>query len=219
MTSLFSTFRRLLFALTLLASGSACAGPAYHVTVDTAGLSGSGFLDFAVIGAPGAPGAIASVSGLTGDFGPELERVGQVAGGIPAGFTLANGVGDNYLTQAVTFGGLFAFDIRFAGDYETVNGIDGATFAIGWFDAAFSQYTLAATFAAQPGNALEAASLTPTVLDAAVTVSEVPEPSQLVLVWTAIAAALALRARRSLASKRRHVSGSQHMLAANCAAR
>ena len=50
---------------------------------------------------PGAPGAIASVSRFEGVFGAEHERVGQVAGAIPAGFTLANGAGDNYLTQAV----------------------------------------------------------------------------------------------------------------------
>lgn len=193
--------RQAVMALALAcASAAALAGPTYHVTLNTAGLTGTGYLDFSVVGANGAPSAVASVSNLSGAFGLEADRVGAVAGTIPASFTLANAAGDNYLTQAVNFGGLFGFDVSFGGDYETVAGIDGATFAIGLFDALFAEYTLAATFAAQPGSLLGGATLTAEALLPSVdidAVSEVPEPSQLALLLTALVAAGAVLRRRS----------------------
>lgn len=197
------TLRRVLFALCLmLGSGAAFAGPIYHVTVDTAGLTGQGFLDFSVIGTQGAPGAFATLSNFSGAFGAEADRVGAVAGAIPAGFTVANGAGDNWLTQSVSLGGVFAFDIAFGGDYETVQGIDGATFAVSLYDELFSAQTLVATFAAQPGSVLGAASLTPEALYAGAAITPVPEPSNLLLVLTALLVVGALRLRSLTATQR-----------------
>lgn len=195
-----SVVRQAMLALALVcASAAASAGPSYHVTVNTAGLSGSGFLDFRVEGGPSAVGAVATVTNLFGSFGAEAGRGGAVVGTIPAGFTLSNAVGENYLTQALDFGGLFGFDISFAGDYETVSGVDGATFAIGLLDGLFAEYTLAATFAAQPPGALGGASLSAEAQSPAVAidqVSEVPEPSELALMLTALVAAGAMLRRR-----------------------
>lgn len=216
MSNLISLMHKALLALALsCASAAALAGPSYHVTVNTAGLSGAGFLDFSVVGAPGAPGAIASVSNLTGDFGLEAERVGAVAGSIPAGFTLTNAAGDNYLTQAVNFGALFGFDISFAGDYESLEGIDGATFTIGLFDDLFSQYTLAASFAVQPAIAGVPVSLTAETHLSGVTIeqpSAVPEPAAPVLVLTGLMVAGALLRRRSIARKPRALHDSSHAM-------
>ena len=197
---MFSIFQKTLLALALACSSAvALAGPNYHVSVSTAGYTGAGYLDFSVVGTAGAPGAVASISNLSGDFGVEAERVGAVAGAIPAGFTLTNAAGDNYLTQAINFGGLFTFDISFAGEYESVEGIDGATFVIGLYDALFSQYTLVADFAAQPRTDVSDSSLTATAHLPAVSIEAlhaVPEPSELALVLTTLLAAGAALRRR-----------------------
>ena len=190
----FTSFLRQAALALLLAcgAGAALAGPSYHVTIDTVGMSGSGYLDFSVVGTPGSASAMATVSNLAGAFGAEYERIGAVSGSIPAGFSLANGDGDNYLTQMVTLGGLFGFDISFAGDYQTIEGSDGATFAIGLFDELFSQYTVAATFAAQPAFNGEAANLVASAEMDAVDIapaSAVPEPSQLALMLMGLCAA------------------------------
>ena len=176
-------------------AGSAAAGVLYHVDVNTSALSGSGFLDFAVAGWAGAPLASATVSNLTGAFGAEAARNGSVAGAIPAGFALTSAAGDNWLTQEVSFGGMFGFDISIAGPYETVDSGDGATFVIGLFDALMAQYTVAAEFAAQPGLNGAPASLTPSADEALASINAVPEPAAPALLLAALLAAAAVRRR------------------------
>lgn len=190
-------------ALTLaLACGSASASQIFHVDLNTTALSGSGFLDFAVNGRTGAPLASATVSNLSGAFGAEAERGGAVDGSIPAGFTLTSSAGDNWLTQAVTFGGMFGFDISIGGDFETVAGSDGATFAVGLFDALMGQYAVAARFATLPGldglPASLATSADPALATLAEAQADVPEPAAPALFLAALlSAGLVLRRRQA----------------------
>ena len=202
------TLPRLLCAATLaLAASAAVAGPSYHVDIDTAALAGqSGYLDFSVIGTLGAPSARATFTNFTsalGNYGIESDRVGAVLGGIPAGFSLANAAGDNYLTHAISFGGLYGFDVSFSGDYQSVSSPDGASFAVGLYNASFTDYQQQARFDVQPAFGTSGASVTPFALGAGVSIaalntSPVPEPASWAMMLTGlfVTGAIARRRRR-----------------------
>ncbi len=187
--------------LALSAAGAALAGPTYKVSVDTSALAGTtGFVDFSVVGAAGAPLATATFSNFGGAYGAEADRFGAALGGIPGSFSLQSAPGDNYLTYATSFGGIYSFDVSFSGDYETVPGIDGATFAFGLYDDSFTSYLLQASFAVQPGNGTDAASVAALAESGAVDIAEVsavPEPGTwaLMLLGVFMAGSVARRKR------------------------
>ena len=192
-----TNFKSLLLAATLALSvaSAAFAAPTYHVNLDTSTLAGqSGYLDFSTVGVAGAPGARATFSNLASSgagYGVESDRVGAVLGGIPSGFSLDNAPGDNYLTHAVALGGMYSFDVSFSGAYQSVNGIDGASFAIGLYNGAMTAYTLMASFEVQPGNGIEAASITPLASSAGVAITQlpsspVPEPASWAMMLTGL---------------------------------
>lgn len=192
-----SLIKSALLALAMLAR-AACALPVYHVDLDTSAFSGPGFLDFAVVGTPGAPLARARIDHLSGAFGTEASRTGAVQGAIPAGFTLVSQAGGNWLTHAIDFGGVFSFDIAIDGDYLSEEGLDGATFVVGLFDALQTLYTQAASFAAQPGLGSAPATLVASAdapfASVGVVAAEVPEPGQGALFVLAGLAALSAAA-------------------------
>jgi len=118
-----NTFTRFLrgcmLALALGASSQAAmADVMLHVTLDTTkfGAGNPGYLDFQFV-TPGfdvAPPATVTMTGLNG-----FDPVGFLADGsviaVPGGFQFDN-ASLNYLSYAATFGGVFSFDLTFAGD-------------------------------------------------------------------------------------------------------
>jgi hypothetical protein len=126
-------------ALALALAGSslvALAGPvSYHVTVDTTGRTGAGYLDLMFNAFPDASVVTATLSNLTGNIVSvdESDRVNHHRDG---SFNLANlpDLG-SYLKFGVGFGGVFGFDILFSDDHSADAGPDGSTFTVGLFDA------------------------------------------------------------------------------------
>ena len=207
MFNLTSLFNKALFALMLaVTAAGAAAGPTYHVSVNTTSLAaeGGGYLDFLLAGNVPAAETIVTLSNFSGAFGAEAGRAGGVTGALPGNVTLVNGDIMNYLTQAVTFGGLFGFDVTFSGGYETVGGSDGASFGVSILNAAMSDYlaldivsfAIVPAFAGAPAAvdvAVDAALASATLADPA----QVPEPSELLLMLTGLGLMGAMLRRRS----------------------
>lgn len=202
MVTINTLLQQCLLAATLAfsAAGAALAGPAYHVSVDTSSLAGStGYVDFSVVGTAGAPLSVANFSNFGGVVGAEADRFGAAFGTLQGGFMLHSAPGDNYLTYAATFGGIYSFDVSFGGEYESVSGIDGATFVVGLYDANYASYLPQASFLVQPGNDLAGPGVTPVAPFGNVTVSEVsavPEPASWALLMLGLVMAGAVARRR-----------------------
>lgn len=191
-------FQHALLALALaFGSGAAVAGPTYQVTIDTSSLAGSDALfDLSFLSVDGAVGATASLWNFSGAFGTEAERAGSVAGDIGSGLTLTNADGFNYLTQAITLGGNFSFMISFGGDYESIGGPDGASFAVTIYDQLFNVLAQPMVFDLVPAFLGANAYLDVHIDTSIASATAVPEPSHLLLVLTALAMlGLAMRRR------------------------
>ncbi len=202
----FNTFARqaLLAASLFLSGGVAIAGPSYLVTIHTQAYSGeSGLFDFSMGGSDGAALlAIADLWDFTGNFGDEQDRTGSVSGDLASGVTLTNASASNYLTQWAILGEDFSFKVRFSGDYA-LESDSGSQFAVLLYDAGLGEVLdYAVQFQLVPFNNGEASMvlvdanpLTTEVLALADT--DVPEPSQLLLMLSALAlAGAAMRASR-----------------------
>lgn len=191
MFNLKSLCKQALFALMLaLAAGSAAAGPTYHVAIDTTTLAvnGTGHMDFLLAGnVPGAE-TIVTLSNFSGAFGGETERFGGVAGALPGLLTLVNTDTLNYLTQAVAFGGLFGFDVSLSGAFETTGGADGAVFGVSLFNQDMDAYLAAdiVSFSLIPAAGGTAALVTASAIDGMAAATQVPEPSELLLMLTGL---------------------------------
>jgi hypothetical protein len=192
--------RRCALALTLATcSLAASADPInFHVDLDTSALgAGSGYVDF-YFGANSADSfaGSATISHLAG-FGP----LGYTAGGVTANangsYTLTNLPAlDNFFGLAASFPGAFSFDVAFDAGFLSYFGTDHSALTVSLFDTDFNLLGAASTFDLQPGNVLGGASIVVTAGDGA-TISAVPEPSQLLLVLTALAAVVLIRRQRS----------------------
>lgn len=189
-----------LLALSLaIGSGAAIAGPTYQVTVDTSSLEGgSGLLDFWFMsGFAGAPAATATVSNFSGLFGGEYARFGEVNGAVPGAVTISNADGENFLTQEITLGGKFAFTVSFDSAEAALDNLTPSLMAIGLFNADFSAMLASvAEFTLVPGIDGMPGQVTVVVGDIA-RVAEVPEPSDLLLMLTALALMAAVAQRRA----------------------
>lgn len=179
-------------------SGAAVAGPTYYVTVNTSSFAGeTGVLDFAFSnGFAGTVGASATLSNFSGSFGAEFDRFGSVTGAIPGVVTLVNDELISYLSQNATLGGVFGFMVNFSGDFETIDDVNESLLSVGLYNSDMSELLAQlVSFTIVPGSAAGPAVV---LVDAGAlaSVSEVPEPSELLLVLTALAfAALASRRR------------------------
>lgn len=180
MFTLKNLFARALLALMLATgAGTAAAGPIYHVTLDTAGLSGDGVLEFVFSGdATTAGPATAFLSNFRGSYGSGSVG-GEASGGVESNLLLGNAGGYAELLQMVNLGGIFAFDVRF----ELAPEGDGTTLGISLYDADFSGYLgidgPLVRFELMPGSAIGVSA--DNALATIETVSEVPEPAALAL--------------------------------------
>jgi hypothetical protein len=172
-------FVRALAALLFLgASGAALAGPVYRVAVDTSAWSGSGYLNLTLSGLEKTDVLTATVSNFKGRFGSERFTQGQVSGDVGSVLTLAQGPSYNELLQAIDFGGMFSFDVRF----ELPPGVaDGANFGVALVNASQTAYADGtfgdiATIALMPGSS-DALWADPSHAS----IGEVPEPGSAAL--------------------------------------
>lgn len=137
MFNLKALFSRALLALALAGGcGAAYAGPTYHVSVNTSTLTGSGYLDLTFNALGNAAAATATLSNFLGSFGTEVIHTGDASGDAFSTMVLGNGQGFNDLLQAVTFGGLFSFDVSF----DLAPGDIGSGFGIALVNAAIDAY-------------------------------------------------------------------------------
>jgi hypothetical protein len=183
-----------LLAVALLGGTSAAmAGPTYQVTINSAAWTGmTGLIDFTFLGVDDAVAAAAHVSNASGPFGAEDGRSASVTGDIGSSLTFLNSNGFNFLTHAATFGGQFIFNVTFDGDFETIGGPDGTTFAVSLYSDGFGELlSAAAQFNLVPALNGELAMID-IASDESITtvnevVAEVPEPSDLLLMLSALA--------------------------------
>ncbi len=195
MHNLKTFLQQAMFALAMaFGSGAAMAGPIYHVDVDTSSLAGTGLMDFNFLANLGAAPATASLSNFSGAFGAEFDRSASVLGAIPTGVSLTNEDGGNYLTQAVTLGGMFGFDIVFSGDFVMMSGQDASLFSVSLYsdnfasylgvDGAFAEFSLLPSIGGAPAEVLVSPA---NALANIAAVAEVPEPSELLLMLSGLA--------------------------------
>lgn len=202
----FTTLARkaLLAAALVFISGTALAFPSYQVTIHTQAYSGeSGLLDFGFGGNADAPTGIATLWNMSGDFGAEFDRAGYVFGDVPAmGLTFTSGAASTYLTQSVILGGDFVFNIAFSGPIQFLNSSSGLSFAVALYDAGMTelldmpvQFDLIPAFNGDPAGLF--VTVNPDSAEVRDLAVQVPEPSQLLLVLSALALAGAALRRKA----------------------
>ncbi|WP_312515718.1 NF038129 family PEP-CTERM protein [Massilia sp.] len=190
-------FLRALLALSIaVGAPAALAGPVYHVSLDTSSLAGStGFLDLGFLGLETPNPTFARLNNFSGDFfgAPILE--GDAVGDVASGVVLGNRTGFNYFDQAVRFGGLLSFDVSFETEYELI----GTTLSVALLDSDFLNYLGAEAHLLT----IDVMANTPAVIDVLapglVSVAEVPEPGDWLLLATGL---FLLAATRRLQQRR-----------------
>ena len=167
-------------------AGAALAGPTYHVTLDTSALGQpAGYIDFTFLGLDFAAPATATLSNFSGAFGAVM-AAGDASGTIPGTVTIGNSEAWNEMLAEANFGGLFSFDLSF----DVAAGAAGTTFGVAFINAAFDDYLGAQgnvfEVNVQPANARAPESYTESVDRRFVSVTKVPEPSDLLLMLTGL---------------------------------
>jgi len=192
MRNLMKRFSLCLFALALFASNAAQALPTYQVKVDTRGLEGTAIMDFNFLANAGATPVNALLSNFSGAFGQVYDASPNAAGSIGDGVVLGNQDGGNYLSHYVLLGGWFSFDVSFDGAFATTESMDASQFDVSLYKEDFSDYLGAAgslaSFALMPQVDGVPGAIVVSAVDGLASVTEVPEPSSLLLVLGAIAA-------------------------------
>lgn len=160
----------------------------YHVVVNTTGLSGSGYFDADLGDSTGASqGLSATFSNFMGAFNGVDNSVSYNYSTTAGGFALSNAA-PNYLSQQVSFGGMLSFDVLFSGPFFTGANTENSALSFGLYDIAADMisaggFNLAGSGAtritALPNNSFIV--ISPNAANA------VPEPTQLVLMLTALA--------------------------------
>lgn len=138
MNNLYALFLRAMLAFSIaVGAPAALAGPLYRVSLDTSSFAGStGFLDLGFNGGGDMGQSIARLSNFSGNFVGDATYTGDATGTVAAGAALGNSTGENFFTQAVTFGGLFSFDVAFDLGNEPLRTL----FTVALFNDAFDTY-------------------------------------------------------------------------------
>ncbi|MFZ6749731.1 NF038129 family PEP-CTERM protein [Undibacterium sp. Ren11W] len=173
---------------------NASADSQYHVVLDTSKLVGSGWLDLQFNpGQDGATAAIADLTHFSGQLSSGQSPVlsGSVFGDLTGNTVFSNQGAYNDLFQAVNFGQVLSFNLRFSGAFLTTPGSFGTSFGLSLYGA--DQVSLLGnpdpvsgsllTFELMPAaTSGQFGKVTPTVFDnAMLSVSAVPEPSEWLL--------------------------------------
>lgn len=187
-------FLRALLALMVLgAAPAALAGPIYRVTLNTGWAGQAGFLDMSFGGLIGAGASVARVTNLQGDFDGTIDPYfepddgsglgsDRAHGSRAGGFTLVAGDTLALVSQAVTFGDSFSFDLQFD---IAANGL-ASDFAIGLLDTDFNPLTwgdAVLNFTVTPGGEVR---FVGAELARVQIINDVPEPSDWALVLTGL---------------------------------
>lgn len=198
MTNLKNLFIRALLALCIVsAAPAALAGPTYRVALDTATWQGeSGYLDLSYGGLIGSATGTAVASNLTGNFDDSVDvYFDNLASGTRAGgFTLISSDNLAFVSQAINFGGVFTFDLRF----DTLGQGLAADFGVGLTDLDFNALEgfSGFTFTLLPG---EDTALPVDPVPGIGGVVAIPEPGEWLLMATGL---LMLGATRRLSARR-----------------
>ena len=186
--------RAVLAAGMFAAAGWACAGPLYHVTIDTRTLAGTGgYVDFLFAGPATSAAPAAAIAHATGSFDDGATFAwGSPRGSLAAGLALDNG---DEFGEWLRFGGILAFDVAFNGmDDPGASGMDLSVALLGADQSSYAPGTGGdvVTFSLQPGQADAV-----TVDAGLASVTPVPEPATLAQMAPGFALlAGALRRRR-----------------------
>lgn len=170
----------------------------YHVTVNTAGLSG-GYFDASIATPTGVSQAFtAALSNFAGAFGaidPTFSHDYQVTAG---GFSLSNGIDGSYLSQMASFGGVLSFDVLFSGPFFTsVNGeASNLLFALYAADGATQLGGGGFDLAGTGANRISVAQGSAFITINAINANAVPEPTGLLLMMTALGLMVVVVKRR-----------------------
>ena len=187
MNNFYSMFLRAVLAFSIaVGAPAALAGPLYRVSLDTSTFAGStGFLDLGFNGGGDIGQAIARLSNFSGDFLSDPAYLGDVSGDVVGGVRMGNTSGENFFTQAVNFGGLFAFDVSF----DSGNDVFGTLFSVALLNDAFDAYLgvdgSLLTIDLVPGTADDITVNAPGLAQV-VAVAEVPEPGEWLLLATGL---------------------------------
>lgn len=198
MTNLKNLFIRALLALCIVsAAPAALAGPTYRVALNTATWQGeSGYLDLSYGGLIGSATGTAVASNFTGDFDDSVDvYFDNLASGTRAsGFTLISSENLAFVSQAINFGGVFTFDLRF----DTLGQGLAADFGVGLTDLDFNALEgfSGFTFTLLPG---EDTALPVDPVPGIGGVVAIPEPGEWLLMATGL---LMLGATRRLSARR-----------------
>jgi hypothetical protein len=179
---------------------NASADSQYHVVLDTTKLVGSGWLDLQFNpGQAGATSAFADLTHLSSKypFGDSPILTGLVTGDLSSKAVFSNQSAYNDLFQALNFGQVISFDLRFSGAFLNTPGSFGTSFGLSLYGA--DQVSLLGNPDAVSGSLLtfelmpaatagQFGQVTPIVFDnAMLSVSAVPEPSEWLLMLVGLA--------------------------------
>jgi hypothetical protein len=192
-----------------LAAASLTAGasvlPTYRISVADTATADVAYIDFMFNSIVGAASATATLSNFTGAPLSEFDRQCAVSGTSDR-FAIENFGACNYLFLAVS--GPFSFDLNFSGDFigADTTFASNSDFSIALYNSDFG------IFGDETGTldfALSKTGVVPTSTSPVVSVAEVPEPTDWMLMLTGLASVVYMTRRNGRANARRLAAAAQ----------